>query len=150
MNPQTQHYFWRRVVKTDSCWNWSGPVDQCGYGLGKVFIKTNNWITKRAHIISVLMVGRSIAKGLQCDHLCNNKGCVNPDHIKITTPRENSGRVNCAWVVNARKTKCSYGHELSDENIYKIKRRRSSTIERLCKQCQKRRSDKYRKQNDIL
>jgi hypothetical protein len=131
--------FWQRVEKTDSCWLWLGPKDKAGYGLTKIRVN-GRWITKRAHVVSF---NKDIPAGMQCDHTCNNTGCVNPDHIEVTTPWENNRRGNSAAAKNARKTHCSNGHELVDGAYYLVKRLRSVNPERVCKICLKNRKDKY-------
>ena len=51
------------------------------------------------------------------DHLCRNTSCVKPDHLDMVTPRENVLRGIGPTAVNAQKTHCIYGHELSGDNL---------------------------------
>jgi hypothetical protein len=56
------------------------------------------------------------------DHMCENPGCVNPAHLRVTDNRTNVmiGRGACAN--HARKTHCIRGHRLSGDNLIIHKR----------------------------
>jgi hypothetical protein len=75
---------WTKVKKTDSCWLWTGSYNNKGYASA-----TLDGIHGAHRIIYTLTVG-PIPDGMQVDHLCRNRGCVNPDHMQIVTPRENT------------------------------------------------------------
>jgi hypothetical protein len=59
-----------------------------------------------------------IPEGLTIDHLCRNRGCVNPDHMELVTLGVNVLRGMAFTAVNKRKTHCKYGHEFTPENTY--------------------------------
>ena len=80
----TEERFWAKVEKTDGCWNWTGSIHTQGYGVIKIDSKM-----KRAHRLSYeLAIGR-IPDGLLIDHICHNKGCVNPAHLRLATQKQN-------------------------------------------------------------
>ena len=97
----------------DECWVWTGYLKPDGYGhayAGKIDGKHKNIRTHRA--MYELHVGQ-IPLNLTIDHLCRNRACGNPKHLRILTLSE-----NCKDSGNARKTHCPQGHEYTDENIY--------------------------------
>lgn len=66
------------------CWTWRGGTDHKGYGR---FICEGQG---RAHRWSYQhFVGR-IPEGMQVDHTCFVRNCVNPEHLRLVTPKQNS------------------------------------------------------------
>lgn len=115
-----------------ACLVWTGHVAQSGYGTLA--------ITKRkilAHRMAYeLEVGR-IPDGLVIDHLCENKQCVNPEHMEPVTLRENFRRSN----QNLDKTHCPQGHPYSPENT-RLKKGPYG-FRRHCKTCETAHSRRY-------
>lgn len=77
---------------------------------------------------------RDIEPGRVLDHLCRNRGCVAPWHLKEVTPRENifaDGSLS-PTKHNAEKTHCPRGHELIGENLIKAEIARGM---RACRAC---------------
>lgn len=79
-----------------------------------------------------------VPSGLELDHLCRVRHCVNPDHLEPVTRRENTLRSTSPSAVNARKTACDRGHEFTDENTYVHRGRR------VCRTCNRRRAAEYK------
>lgn len=103
--------FWKKVEKTEGCWNWLGWKNRQGYGLMR-----KGPVRYIAHRISYEIHKGEIPKGLIMDHLCRNCSCVNPDHLEAVTVKENTMRGNAPSAANARKTHCIRGHEFNEEN----------------------------------
>lgn len=83
----TQKRFWAKVQKTDSCWNWTG----CFFR--KKGKKTYGCFQNRAaHRFSYELEKGKVPDGLTIDHLCENKACVNPEHLECVTQLENVNR----------------------------------------------------------
>jgi hypothetical protein len=78
--------FWLYVNKSDSCWDWIG-FTQKGYGCFRVGAKI-----LRAHRYSYELHGGKFVDGMVLDHTCNNKKCVNPQHLEQVTNPENTRR----------------------------------------------------------
>lgn len=88
-----------RVEPTGFCWHWTGGLNNCGYGQ----VGFNGRTTPAHRAVYELLVG-PIPKGLQLDHLCHVRICVNPDHLEPVTKRENmlrAGRRN-GWVAGGK------------------------------------------------
>ena len=79
--------FWNHVVKTDSCWMWTGGRTKSGYGK---FNPTHHAGWEKAHRFSWMMNFGSIPSGRVVCHRCNMKLCVRPDHLYVATSRENT------------------------------------------------------------
>lgn len=119
------------------CWEWLAGRGPGGYG--------QFWNGKRRVVaprFSYEAFRGPIAVGLQIDHLCRNPGCVNPSHMELVTPAENTARGNAGLHMRAKSaalTHCPAGHPYSRENTSISKRRGT----RICKTCRrlKRRGD---------
>jgi hypothetical protein len=103
--------FWSKVEPTGSCWFWTGPKDSHGYGCFKVAGKNLG-----AHRCAYRILAGVIPRGLQIDHLCRIRMCVNPDHMELVTAVENTRRGFNPAAMNARKTHCSRGHAFDEGN----------------------------------
>ena len=60
-----------------------------------------------------------IPNGLQSDHVCRNRWCINAAHLEAVSQQINTLRGIGFAAINAKKTHCSKGHELTEPNIYR-------------------------------
>lgn len=114
---------------TDDCWLWTGPFSGGGYV--QFYYKGKKEV---AHRVVWKIFVDDLTSTWQLDHLCRTRNCVNPDHLEVVTPQENTLRGFGPSAINARKTHCVYGHEFTVENTYLV----GTTGERRCKRCVKR------------
>lgn len=84
--------FWQNVEKTDTCWNWTGRQMNGGYGKA-----THGGRTTGAHRIAYEMTGVTIPDGMYLDHICSNRLCVNPAHLREVTRKQNSEHLTGAY-----------------------------------------------------
>lgn len=68
----------------NGCKNWPFTLNSKGYG--KISFKNK---ACEAHRVIYRCVHGEIKKGLVVRHLCNNKKCINIDHLALGTPRDN-------------------------------------------------------------
>lgn len=94
------------------CWLWMGFINKGGYGRLKRYF---------AHRVSYELMKGEIPAGLDLDHLCRNRACVNPDHLEPVTRQVNCQRGETGHITGAKKrakTHCPQGHEYTSENTW--------------------------------
>jgi hypothetical protein len=116
----------KRTNKTEACWLWIGPLKSDGYAY--------TWDGRRHQLVHrlahELWIG-PIAEGLQVDHLCKTRNCLNPKHLEAVTPLVNVRRSSSAC---AAKTHCPQGHPYDEANTYRPRLARGVAA-RVCKKC---------------
>lgn len=100
-------------ISDTGCWEWTAYIDRGGYG------KTNvAGHTRLAHRVAYEMWVAPIPEGLEIDHLCRVRRCVNPAHLEPVDRRTNVLRGFSPSAIAARRSHCKNGHEFTPENTY--------------------------------
>lgn len=115
--------FLSRTSPKGECIIWSRALNSKGYGVlsdGGRQVYAHRWIYERA-------IGQ-IQEGLQIDHLCRNRACVNVAHLEPVTCRTNLMRGESFSAVHAARTACPKGHPYSGSNLRVRKSGRRSCV----------------------
>ena len=127
---QTKHY---RVLDNE-CWLWLGTKTKTGYG----FVKIGRTSRMAHRVMYEQLVGR-IPSGLEIDHLCRNKSCVNPKHLEPVTHSENMLRYS-PYDKRVLSLLCHRGHLLD---------RKHKDGRRYCKKCNTENKARWRARSSV-
>lgn len=115
MRKTLKQIFEDKYIKLDNgCWQWTANISTNGYGQ-----ISRNKTTCRAHRIAYNLYIGEIPEGMVVCHKCDNKLCVNPDHLFIGTQEDNIR--DCL-----NKDRNAYGSrnakaKLKEDDIFSIK-----------------------------
>ena len=123
----------KRVRRVGTCLEWTGWCSEDGYALMRV----ENTM-RGVHRVHWEEVNGPIVPGLELDHLCRNRKCVELTHLEPVTKAENIRRGKGPTAVNGRKTHCIRGHALTGDNVLR------SLTGRTCRMCARQCSKEYK------
>lgn len=133
------------MVPWSGCWIWmgstSGDKDHPEYDYGKFRLTKMNY----AHRVSYEMFRGPIPDGLQVDHLCRVRLCVNPFHLEPVTQLENVVRGR-SGEHQLNRAHCPKGHPYDDTNtLYLPPNDRRKSANRMCRECSRERRRQWYK-----
>src|SRR3970040_2061118 len=127
--------FWDKVRKDakTGCWKWIAASTGNGYG-------QFTWENRQqgAHRVAYSSLVGKIPEGLELDHLCRTRLCVNPSHLEAVTRKVNHSRSDITQsALLAKRTQCSNGHEYK-EGSFRIRiDNRQGKRSRVCISCER-------------
>ncbi len=114
-----------KVDKTGECWRWTAGTSRAGYGMFRDEeqrqVYTHRWSYAR-HV-------GPIPEGMEIDHLCHDRSCVNPAHLRLATRKQNqenrrgaqsnsrSGVRGVSWCARTRRWRAVVGHHGKQVNV---------------------------------
>lgn len=105
-------------VSDCGCWEWT--ASKSGKGYGQFFVNGKNWPT---HRLSYELHHGPIPKGMFVCHRCDNRICVNTDHLFLGTNADNVADM----VAKGRQSK----HKLTESDVIAIRSTRGATQKEL-------------------
>jgi len=96
-----------RFTEEDPCWIWIAC--QVSQGYGRYHYQGE---TQSAHCVAYAALVGPIPEGMELDHLCRVRNCVNPNHLEPVTNRENVRRGS---IGGATAIHCKHGHRWTEE-----------------------------------
>jgi hypothetical protein len=103
------------VIAENGCMEWA-KFKKNGYGVTSL-----NGRLEQAHRASWKVFNGEIPKGLQVNHKCHNRSCINIDHLYIGTQKENMKDMALAGRGNKAKGSKSGTSILSEEDVINIR-----------------------------
>lgn len=125
---------------SSGCWEWQGGINRDGYG-NTIYKGTQT----SAHRLMMFFTKINL-EGLFVDHICKNRKCCNPEHLRLVTPTENTLGYTSENVTakNLRKTHCKHGHPFSGENLFVDKVKEGQRPRRRCRECNRQKAARRR------
>ncbi|RJU01990.1 HNH endonuclease [Arthrobacter frigidicola] len=80
--------FWAKVDKAGGCWTWTASKTSTGYGVVGLW-RDGRTIMVKAHRMSYFLANGADPAGMDIDHTCHNTLCVNPEHLREATHKQN-------------------------------------------------------------
>ena len=83
--PNNEETFWAKASKGPGCWEWQRTINRGGYGR----LSYHGRMTL-AHRLAHEFTYGPIPEGRMVDHICHNRRCVRPDHLRLATALQNA------------------------------------------------------------
>lgn len=121
------------IVLGNGCWMWTRAVNSDGYGL---WMKRGPDYHRGAHRVTWEIFNGKMPEGLEIDHLCRYRACVNPAHLQTVTHAVNTLIGDSPQAKNARRVTCKNGHPFDRVYVHPGGTRQ----QRICSRCMRQRA----------
>ena len=126
----------RIIFDPSGCWLWQGAC-QSEYG----WISWNSRADRIHRVVFRILIG-PISKDTELHHLCENRSCCNPDHLKPVTRKEHK-----ALHPKPTPTHCKNGHPFSGNNLKISVNASHPNGQQQCRTCMREAMKRYHKKN---
>lgn len=111
-------------IPTCGCYAWLGKIGTGGYAYVDYRVGRRR-LHRKAATVALELVGRPRPEGLEVDHICRARWCVNPDHLRYATRSQNSlnrGRYELPSRQKGKEHREKYQKEWRKRNAEHLKR----------------------------
>ena len=116
LSESNKQRFWRHVDQSGKCWEWKASLTASGYGKFKIDGKS-----VQAHRVAYQISTGKSAEGFLVTHTCDNKKCVNPDHLRLGTHSSNAIEAYERGPLALRKGELHHRAKLSAQQVVEIR-----------------------------
>lgn len=137
--PVLERFFDKVVIDAATgCWNFTSSISKTNNG--RFYY---NYKCRDAYKIGYILMGGEIPAGYDLHHTCENRLCVNPEHLLPVTRATHYGELTPHHIAykNKRKTHCPKGHPYTEDNLVTSLRHQG----RWCRICAVQRSNDCQK-----